>query len=441
MPGAEQIGEAFVELGAKKGQLKKDLDDAKRMVNNAFAQMGKMSDRMGSSLLKFGKAAGAAAGVGGGFATTVKGLQAGADAQQVVMDQIAKFGEKFGGPKAVRQLKELRIVIEEVNKASEHSIPILTLQRTAFFLLQNSIKPTVPLMKSLIGHTSQLKIGLEEAARRYAAVWFGEAPALKTFLVPSAPQAGGVVQARDVEVAGLKRFEAYVAKLDSLPGLLKKIGAVKSNLWGRFGLGLGILTGKSPDEKGLLDIAEAASGAERFQGKSDAARAKRGWYKPGTGQILSDEEIEEEELSAAEQRRRDFLRRGRRHLRGGAPSEFEESKKPYKMTPGWSFINRVPVISSRRRPSTGGVPDVDTLISAIDARRDSHIKIPMQLSPGPRGFFGMGPPAPEGFGMGAGEAVDELKNIVDRLDQIMELRKEEGTLVTHRMMQDVRLGE
>lgn len=364
MPGAEQIGEAFIELGAKKGGLRKDLDDAKRMTSSTFNEMGKMSDRVGSSLLQFGKAAVGAAGIGGGFATTVKGLQAGADAQGVVMDQIAKLGEKFGGPEGIRQLNELHAVIEEVNKATQHSIPVLTLQRTALLLLQNSIKPTVNLFKSLIGHSGQLNTSLEETAQRFVAVRQTGAPAIDLFKVPTAPQAPGDVQAQAVQAAGLKRFDAYIAKLNSLPGLLKKTSALISNLWARFGLGLGVLTGKAPDEKDLLNIAEAASGAQRFLGKTAEQSAKRAFFKPGTGQMLSDEEI-------------------------------------------------------------GRMPPFATPL------------------PPPLPFPSLvGPPEPIGerTGLQSDEAVDSLKNIVDRLDEIMELRKQEGTLVTEPLIRDVGLG-
>jgi len=294
MPGAEKIGEAFVEFGGKKDALRKDLNDAKRMTNSAFSEMGKMSDRLGSSLLQVGKVAAGAVGAGSIGAAITTGLSAGADLQDAVQDMISELARGFGADQALPELQKVHDQIEAIKTATKGAFSTREIQRVVRIFQEAGVPldNLTELVKALVGHSGQLNIALEETARRYAAVAQKGADAVDLFKAPISPGIPALAQAAAVRDIGLERFPAEIAKLDSLTGLLKQTSAIISNVAGRFGLGIGVLLGKSPSMDELQNIADAAAQARRAEtAKTSEEIARRRLLKPGQGGILTDEEL------------------------------------------------------------------------------------------------------------------------------------------------------
>jgi hypothetical protein len=286
MAGAEKIGEAFVEMGAKLDPLKKDFDTAKGLTNSTIAEMGKTASRFSLGLgAKLGMPASVAA-------LATKGVESFSAFEDSVNDLRVRFAEM--GLDADKELKKLWESTHRLTREYE-----AISMREIFGAAQQFAEAGVALddfdsmINAVIGHSGQLNLSLEDVVGRMIAIRQQGAAAVTSLKVPIAPDYPAQEQFNAALQHGNELFETERLKLQSLKGVIQSWTSVLSDAWTALGKFVGGITGLRTTPETAKAISEAAGAAALSRtGKTPAQRAKR---RSMTGlpfaDVLTDEEL------------------------------------------------------------------------------------------------------------------------------------------------------
>lgn len=286
MAGAEKIGEAFVEMGAKLDPLKKDFDSAKGLTNSTIAEMGKTASRFSLGL---GAKLGIPASVG---ALATKSIQDFAGLEDSINDLRVRLAQM--GLDGDTEIGKLRISAKNLQQEFR-AISLAEFFGAARQFAESgvSLDNFDEKMRAVIGHSGQLNLSLEDVVGRMIAIRQQGAAAVTALKVPIAPDYPAQEQFNAALKQGLQLFESEKAKLDSLRGRWEKIKATVSDYVTILGAAIGHATklGTTPEAaKGISGAAERA--ASDITGKTPAQRAKRrGMTGLPFADVLSDEEL------------------------------------------------------------------------------------------------------------------------------------------------------
>lgn len=290
MAGAEKIGEAFVEMGAKLAPLKKDFDTAKSMTGGAIAEMGKMTSRFAIGL------AGKAGLVGGAVALATKSVTEFAGVEMslaTVMQEMARRGEDVDAVMAqlAEGFKEVKTEFRAGALGAGISTRELSNLAKAFLLSGIGVEDFASKARAAIFHSDRLGISLEETAKRMVQVYEG-APAVTTFRLPVSPELPAPMQFAEVLESG-QDISAATIKLKTMSGAWRRFSRLTSDFFALLGAGIGVATPLALGEKDFAKLKTTTQrDAARLSGKTAAERRAR-MMTPGSSvrDVLTDEEL------------------------------------------------------------------------------------------------------------------------------------------------------
>lgn len=282
MPGAEQVGAAFVDIGGKIEPLGKAFDEAKRVTTSSMNEMGKIAQRAASGMgAAFGKM---------GIPTSISAVVSRAiddftDLESAVArlwQQLPRHYQDAGKAMAMLQ-KQADAVKKEYRGISDKEIANIA---AAFVTAGVPVDDFDKKLRAVIGHASALGIGLQDTTQRMISVWHGAA-AVQALKVPIAAEAPAPMQFDAAMGLGAQFFKTEQEKLrGTLSGRMKAITTKISDWWtGQIGFGA-VSRGAAEDIVRAADKAQTAA-----TGKTAAQRARRRGFRPGgAAGVLSDTE-------------------------------------------------------------------------------------------------------------------------------------------------------
>ena len=288
MPGAEKIGEAFVEFGARTGTLKKNLDTAQSMTGKAVGEMSKL---MKSLSLTVGLGGGIA-GIGGKGIKEFAGLE---DAMNDIRQALGRFGEAD----VEGEMKRIQGAIDKV----QGKYPGIS-QKEAWGMAREwtvSGLPTKDIgdwLKVAIGFSGQFNRSLEDVIGTITDIAY-HGGALEKLKVPISNIETVTSQLNATRVMGLKLFAAEQQKLLSVSGRWKVLSSTISDAVETLGKWIAGSVGIKTTEKNARAIGDAASkAAEGISGMSAAERERRRTFGVPGAMILSEREIRKRAMGA-----------------------------------------------------------------------------------------------------------------------------------------------